>query len=376
MSSLAPSPRILEYCRQLSCSDGPFKTLNLRHLGDLSASDLTFLPPHINSMWIGPGFRSPTTDVVQNLPKGLQQLDLDLTATTSELNAHDEQILIGLLFERAVALESLSLRVQGCAGVSAVAWNLRKATSLTMLDFRSNHMGDKGIEVLCKAILASEKEQGFSSIQHLILSWNNITDAGVLALCQVLQSPQCSLKHLDLSCNKRISDAGFSAICESLRYNKSLERLTLFCCPRITNASLLKDLLIEDVAKDMAAASGTKVYNYTLQYVDLGATAARAKSEIMKQIKFGLSLNRAGRLQLRCQKDHFYWILKSNLEDDAMVDADSSSSQVQWWRPAHELVFQENPLEDLSISFYLLRQTSAFWSKPTQYTDGETMACD
>lgn len=343
---------------------------------ELSASDLTYLPSEINSLYIGPAFQSPTVDVVQSLPKGLQQLDLDLTAMDSspEEDAHDDHVM-RLLFERAKALESLSLRVHGCTGVRAVAQNLTRAVNLKMLDFRSNHMGDDGVKVLCKAILAADYVQGFSPIEHLILTWNDVTDVGVYHLCQVLRSPGCSLKHLDLSCNHGITDQGFSLICEALRQNTSLERLAMFCCQRINNPSPLKELLVEDESPSTLASSGTKVYNYTLKYVDIGATPARYHLHDMEQINFGLALNRANRLRLRCQRDNFFWILKSNLEDDPMTDIASGRSTVQWWRPAHELVYQENPLEDLSVSFHLLRQTSAFWSK-TSTVDEDAMECD
>ena len=358
------------------------KTLNLRHLGEISASDLRYLPHQINSLWIGPGFGSPVCDVMRNLPLGLQQLDLDLTSvalSTPDMEAHDEQVLMHLLFQRVVSLESFSLRVHGCAGVRAVAKNLPKAKNLTTLDFRNNHMGDKGVQVLCQAMLTSENDV---HPHNLILSWNDVTDVGVYALCKVLKSPRCQLKSLDLSCNGGISDAGFAAICYALRSNKSLERLTMFACSGITNALLLKDLLVESDTENFAAASGTMVYNYTLKYVDLGATPARSMAGVMEQIRFGLALNRAGRLQLRCEQDDFLWILKSNLEDETMMDDASSigkaNSSFQWWRPAHELVQQEDPLGDLSISFHLLRKTSAFWSKLVvpEEGDDDAMICN
>eukprot|EP00977_Amphora_coffeiformis_P021596 scaffold9519_cov183-Amphora_coffeaeformis.AAC.12 len=359
------------------------KNLNLRHLDEVSASDLSYLPCQINSLWIGPGFGSSACDVVQNLPVGLQQLDLDLTAETMStpgMEIHEEHLLMHLLFQRVVSLESLSLRIHGCAGARAVAKNLSKAKKLKTLDFRKNYIGDIGLQLLCRAMLTWENHV---QLQRLILSWNNITDVGVYALCQVLKSPRCQLKSLDLSCNGGISDAGFAAICKALRTNKTLERLTLFACSGITNAILLKELLVEGDAESLAASSGTMLYNYTLKYVDLGATKVRAMEEVMEQIKFGLALNRAGRLQLRCEQDDFLWILKSNLEDDAMMDDDGTAtakaaSSFQWWRPAHETVQKEEPLEDLSISFYLLRQTSAFWSKlaPSEIYDGDAMICD
>ena len=383
MTSTAPSPRIIEYCRQLYASHNSMKNLNLRHLDEISASDLTYLPHQINSLWIGPGFGSPACDVVQNLPLGLQQLDLDLTSktmSTQDREAHEEQAIMHLLFRRAVSLESLSLRIHGCAGARAVARNLSKAKQLKTLDFRNNYIGDIGLQLLCQAMLASEND---AQLHNLILSWNNLTDVGVYALCQALKSPRCQLKLLDLSCNSGITDAGFAAICEALRTNKTMERLILFACSGITNALLLKDLLVESNAESLAASSATMLYNYTLKHVDLGATQARAMKEVMEQIKFGLALNRAGRLQLRCQQDDFLWILKSNLKDDGMMNGDGSAtgeatSSFQWWRPAHEIVHQEDPMGDLSISFHLLRQTSAFWSKlvPQKMDDGDAMVCD
>ena len=381
MSFSAPSPRIIEYSRQLSASQTSVKNVNLRHLADLSASDLTYLPQDINSLWIGPGFRSSINDIIRFLPTGLRQLDLDLTAGGSgpTLDAYDEQFLMSLLFERAVSLESLSLRAHGSASVFAVAKNLPNARQLQTLDFRSNHMGDNGVHVLCQSMLTYENNQGVSPVQNLIVSWNNVTDVGVSYLCEVLKSKFCQLKTLDLSCNDEISDVGFAKICDALRYNKSLERLTMFSCPQITNARLLKDLLVEHDTDSLAAASGTNFYNYTLKYVDLGATrAARTMKDVMEQIKFGLALNREGRLQLRCAQDDFFWILQSNLEDDEMSDGDSANSSVQWWRPAHELVQYEDPLEDLSISFYFLRQTSAFWTSfaSRDYSEDQPIACD
>lgn len=387
MTLVAPSPRIIEYCRQLSLSDcSSTKSLNLRHLGDLSASDLAYLPHETNSLWIGPGFRSPISEVLRNLPTGLQQLDLDLTGVAPidgvpNNNIHDEQVLMPLLFERAMSLESLSLRAHGCASVRAVAQNLCKAKRLKTLDFRSNHMGDDGLDFLCRAMLTSTENNQGCPVQQLILSWNEITDFGVFSLCKALKHSRCQLKALDLSCNSGISDVGFKAICQALQINKSLERLTLFSCPRITNALTMKNLLVEqDDMDNVAAASGTLVCNYTLKYVDLGATRARAMTDVIEKIEFGLALNRAGRLQLRCREhDDFVWILQSNLQDDRMVHEarrGEAKPPVQWWRSAHDMVQREDPLQDLSISFHFLRQTSAFWSKLGGPVKGDPMNCD
>lgn len=372
---VAPLPRITSYVRQLSGSesdDTSTMAINLRHLGDLSACDLTYWPHHVNSLWIGPGFCSPIDEVVGNLPTGLQQLDLDLTSVGFAAPAdgikedmHSHQDLMYLLFERVVLLASLSLRVDGCAGVCAVAKNLHKARRLAVLDFRSNYMGDKGLEILCNAMLTlSELPQG-CPLEHLVLSWNGITDSGVYSLCQVLQHPRCRLKALDLGYNDDISDVGLAAICQALHCNKSLERLTVFACPRITNAIVLKDLLVRSDTETAAVSSGIcAVYNYTLNHVDLGATSARAMTDVMEQIEFGLSLNRAGRLQLRCDQDDFEWILRCNLQDDDMARAVAAAPvSVQWWRPTQNFDQQEDPLLHLSIAFHLLRQTSAVWSK-------------
>jgi hypothetical protein len=356
-----------KYFRHLHASPKSIMTLNLRHLGSLSASDLAHLPHRINSLWIGPGFASPTTDVVQSLPTGLQQLDLDLTTAVTSIgrNVHQtEKKVIRLLFQRVMHLESLSLRIRGCAGVCAIAQNLDKATQLTTLDFRSNLMGDAGVQCLCQALVTSTKDR-MPPLRHLVLSWNNITDVGVHALCQVLTSPTCQLETLDLSCNAGISDEGLSALCRALQINKSLHNLTLFSCTGITDAMPLQRILLgkDNDLKDVVELT-VDIQNFTLKYVDLQGTPARAMDAAVEQIGLGLALNRAGRLNLRTQSDDISWLAYiPSMNDGSQATKVDSTKSVQWWRSASDLVHKQDPLQDLIVLFYFMRQTSSLWSR-------------
>ena len=52
--------------------------------------------------------------------------------------------------------------------------------------------------------------------RHHTRSNNQITDAGVVNLCQALQTPTCKVATLDLSRNQ-ISDAGVFSLCQALQ---------------------------------------------------------------------------------------------------------------------------------------------------------------
>jgi Leucine-rich repeat (LRR) protein len=74
-------------------------------------------------------------------------------------------------------------------------------TTLTHLDLDGNNITDEGVESICKVITQSD-----SKLTHLHLSYNNITDEGVESICKVMTQPNSKLEVLYLRGNKKITN--------------------------------------------------------------------------------------------------------------------------------------------------------------------------
>ena len=98
------------------------------------------------------------------------------------------------------------------AGVVSLCQALQTPTcKVTTLDLRRNLINDAGVVSLCQALQTQT-----CKVTTLHLGGNLITDAGVVSLCQALKTPTCKLTTLDLSFNL-ITDAGVVSLCQALQ---------------------------------------------------------------------------------------------------------------------------------------------------------------
>ncbi|UJR14293.1 hypothetical protein I4U23_001283 [Adineta vaga] len=99
-----------------------------------------------------------------------------------------------------------------------------KTSKLQMLFIGQNQITDKGIEYLCDLLRTN------TTITHLGLSNNEISDQGVISLATVLTKQNNTLKELYLWGNKSIGDTCIDALADMLVYNRTLMKLILFDC--------------------------------------------------------------------------------------------------------------------------------------------------
>ena len=88
---------------------------------------------------------------------------------------------------------------------------LLPVTKLTELKLYGNQITDAGVVSLCQAL-----QTPTCKVTTLNLGDNQITDAGVVSLCQALQTPTCKVTTLHLSINQ-ITDAGVASLCQALQ---------------------------------------------------------------------------------------------------------------------------------------------------------------
>ena len=84
-------------------------------------------------------------------------------------------------------------------------------SKLTELSVYETRITDAGVVSLCQAL-----QTPTCKVTSLGLSVNQITDDGVFSLCQALQTPTCKVTTLDLGDNQ-ITDAGVVSLCEALQ---------------------------------------------------------------------------------------------------------------------------------------------------------------
>ncbi|PFX24153.1 Protein NLRC5 [Stylophora pistillata] len=108
------------------------------------------------------------------------------------------------------------------AGVVSLCQALQTPTcKLTTLNLMSNQLTDAGVISLCQALHTPT-----CTLTTLHLNANQITNGGVVSLCQALQTPTCKLTTLDLS-HHQITDAGVVSLCQVLQ-TPTCELTTLF----------------------------------------------------------------------------------------------------------------------------------------------------
>ena len=106
----------------------------------------------------------------------------------------------------------LSLNEITDAGVISLSQALQSAAcKVTTLDLSFNQITDAGVTSLSQALQSSA-----CKVTTLHLRGNQITDAGVISLSQALQSSACKVTTLDLSGNQ-ITDAGVTSLSQALQ---------------------------------------------------------------------------------------------------------------------------------------------------------------
>ena len=98
------------------------------------------------------------------------------------------------------------------AGVVSLCQALQTPTcKVTKLGLGANQITDAGVVSLCQAL-----QTPTCKVTTLDLRHNQITDAGAVSLCKALQTPTCKVTSLDLSDNQ-ITDAGVVSLCQALQ---------------------------------------------------------------------------------------------------------------------------------------------------------------
>ncbi|CAF3219116.1 unnamed protein product [Rotaria socialis] len=117
-------------------------------------------------------------------------------------------------------------------GAAIIADALPKSSTLETLYLRDNRLSDKGVCFLAMALSAPN-----SMVKDLGLGGNNITDAGVQYLAEMLKK-NTSLTTLYLRHNQ-ISDQGVEILADALAYhNTTLKELYLSSNPMISDQSV------------------------------------------------------------------------------------------------------------------------------------------
>ncbi|XP_070779704.1 NLR family CARD domain-containing protein 3-like [Enoplosus armatus] len=150
----------------------------------------------------------------------LRELELNYT----NMEDSEMEILSTGLMSTSCSLEVLSLRHNRLTEKSCetLASALSKASHLTELDLSYNDLQDSGVMALCKALMDPH-----CSLKTLRLSFCKVTGDGCAALASALRSDHCSLREVDLSFN-HLADEGVKLLTEIQRDSHcSLEKLNV-----------------------------------------------------------------------------------------------------------------------------------------------------
>ncbi|XP_022808463.1 NACHT, LRR and PYD domains-containing protein 12-like isoform X1 [Stylophora pistillata] len=120
------------------------------------------------------------------------------------------------------------------AGAVSLCQALQTPTyKLTTLDLMSNQITDAGVVSLCQAL-----QTPTCTLTTLYLGANQLTDAGAVSLCQALQTPTCKFTTLHLNANQ-ITNAGVVSLCQALQ-TPTCKLATLYLSEnQITNAGVV-----------------------------------------------------------------------------------------------------------------------------------------
>ena len=138
-------------------------------------------------------------------------------------------------------------------GVSIIAKALNNNTTLEILYLGDNRLCDAGIQSLAKTLSLNNSKVYFlalqstgitdegakhlaemlkinTTLQYLMLGWNEISDQGVQHLANALTHHNNTLLSLRVDNNKLVSDVSADCLIEMLKHNQTLERLDIEKC--------------------------------------------------------------------------------------------------------------------------------------------------
>ena len=128
---------------------------------------------------------------------------------------------------------------------------LLPTTKLTELSLYNAQITNDGVVSLCQALQAPT-----CKVTTLGLSWNQITDACVVSVCQALQTPTCKVTTLHLGGNQ-ITDAGVVSLCQALQ--------TPTC--KVTTLDLSEDQITDAGVVSLCQALQTPTCKVTTLYL-------------------------------------------------------------------------------------------------------------
>ena len=138
-------------------------------------------------------------------------------------------------------------------GASFTAEALNNNITLKELYLTDNHLGDTGVQSLTKVLSLNNSNLSLLSLQmvditdegakyiaemlttnttldRLLLGWNNISDCGVELLADALTRHNKTLQSLLLCNNKEVSDLSVNFLIEMLKHNQALRWLDMEKC--------------------------------------------------------------------------------------------------------------------------------------------------
>ncbi|XP_029412680.1 ribonuclease inhibitor isoform X2 [Nannospalax galili] len=177
----------------------------------------------------------------------------ELSLRTNELGNAGVHLVLQGLQNSTCKIQKLSLQNCGLteAGCGVLTGPLRSLTTLRELHLNDNPLGDAGLQLLCKAFLdpqchlerlqleycnltATSCEplatvlRAKPDFKELVLSNNDLHEAGVHTLCQGLKDSACQLELLKLE-NCGITSANCRDLCDVVGSKASLQELGLGC---------------------------------------------------------------------------------------------------------------------------------------------------
>ena len=175
---------------------------------------------------------------------------------------------------------------------------LRSNNRLKALDLSSNSIGPSGayfVGVLLRrqSMIAGGMSATDGGIKTLILSDNDLRDAGVREMAQALESSLIECLWID---GNRISANGLAALAESLQRNTNLKRLHIHHNSFQSLSPLIACIFNK---QSLISVAGS---NHTLKHIFLNC----GYSYEWKELETILMINRKGRVEARRQKIALY----------------------------------------------------------------------
>jgi len=231
----------------------------------------------LEELRIGPLFEDARAvfTMIDTLPSSITHLDLDLRNILHIL----PDVFSRLFQPDKQHLTSLSIRLFGDRGAAELSKWLSRNPNLRRLDLRENRIGNMGLQALVGSISRSDHH-----LEVLDLGCNCIVD--VTPLAELLQT-NTHLTAVDLSHNW-IGDDDIDQLCNSLRTNSSLRRLSLTGCHRITDRGITH--LVECLRE----------YNTSLHHIHI-QTGSKSDAMLHLKLQHWLGQNRCGRSLLKCE---------------------------------------------------------------------------